>query len=125
MPTADISFNSFLNKNTETILTICLREGFQFLVKESALCVTVRCTLPDSTVRFIVFDDHRTKNPHGGKPHVCNQWHKALGEPLSFTIGQKVSDSVKLKKILLATGVMCMTQSLAYAQMKESIFKKI
>jgi hypothetical protein len=125
MPTADISFNSFLNKNTETILTICLREGFQFSVKESASSVTVRCTLPDSTVRFIVFDDHRTNNPHGGKPHVCNQWHKALGEPLSFTTGKQVTDAVKHKKVLLAVSIMCMTQSSAYTKMKESIFLKI
>lgn len=122
MLTAEFSFDSFLKENAGDILSICYQEGFNFLVKESSRCITVQCILPDSTVRFIVFDDHRLENPHGGKPHVCNQWHKSLGDPLSFTTGRIITDDSKRRKILLAVSVMCITQSAGYAKMKESIF---
>lgn len=122
MPTAENSFSTFLSENANHILKLCLLEGFVFLVKESSRCITVRCTLPNGHVRFVVFDDHRIENPHGEKPHVCNQWHKAVGDPVSYTMGKDVTDSSQLQNILRAVAVMCLTQSDAYNSMKAQIF---
>lgn len=122
MQTADKSFSIFLAKNRDLILELCLSEGFVFLVKESSRCITVRCTLPSGYVRFVVFDDHRIENPHGGKPHVCNQWHKAVGDPISFTMGRDMADALQLQNVLRATAIMCLTQSEAYNEMKIQIF---
>ena len=122
MPTANSSFSAYLAKNRDQILELCLAEGFVFSVKESARCITVRCTLPSGYVRFVVFDDHRIINPHGGKPHVCNQWHKAVGDPISFTMGRDLADTSRLQEVLRATAVMCLTQSEAFNDMKAKIF---
>ncbi len=122
MQTADKSFSIFLAKNRDLILELCLSEGFVFLVKESSRCITVRCTLPSGYVRFVIFDDHRIENPHGGKPHVCNQWHKAVGDPISFTMGRDMADTLQLQNVLRATAIMCLTQSEAYNEMKIQIF---
>lgn len=122
MPIAERSFSAYLTENADHLLKLCLSEGFVFSVKESSRCITVRCTLPSGYIRFVVFDDHRTENPHGGKPHVCNQWHKAVGDPLSFTIGKEVTDTSRLQSVLRATAVMCLTQSDAYNEMKAQIF---
>ena len=108
--------------NADRILGTCEDEGYVFVVKRSPKCIVVRCALPDGNVRYIIFDDHRIDNPHGGKPHVCNQWHKALGVPLAYTIGEDVTDQNLLKRVLLAASVMCITQSAAYAEMKEQLF---
>lgn len=122
MLTAEKTFSTFLVENAESLLSLARKEGFIFSVKESSRCVTVRCVLPDGHVRFVVFDDHRTVNSHGGKPHVCNQWHKTIGDPISFTMGKDVSDVLKLQNILRATAIMCLTQSKAYHEMKDEIF---
>lgn len=122
MPTAEKSFCTFLTENADHLLDLCLKEGFVFSVKESSRCITVRCTLPNGHVRFVVFDDHRIENPHGGKPHVCNQWHKALGDPISFTMGKEATNASQLQSVLRATAVMCLTQSDAYNDMKAHIF---
>lgn len=122
MPTAEKSFSAFLTENADHILKLCLLEGFVFSVKESSRCITVRCTLPNGHIRFVVFDDHRIDNPHGGKPHVCNQWHKAVGDPISFTMGKDITDSSQLQNVLRAVAVMCLTQSDAYNEMKAHIF---
>ena len=122
MPTAEKSFSAFLAENADHILELCLSEGFAFLAKESPRCITVRCTLPSGYIRYIVFDDHRIENPHGGKPHICNQWHKGGGDPFSFTIGKEVTDTQQLRKVLRASAVMCLTQSEAYNDMKTNIF---
>lgn len=122
MLTAENSFSAFLIENADHILKLCLLEGFAFSVKESSRCITVRCVRPSGYVRFIVFNDHRIENPHGGKPHVCNQWHKAVGDPLSFTMGKEVTNASQLMSVLRATAVMCFTQSDAYDDMKAQIF---
>lgn len=122
MLTAEKSFSAFLTQNADHLLELCLSEGFVFSVKESARCITVRCMLPDGYIRFVVFDDHRTVNPHGGKPHVCNQWHKAVGDPVSYTMGKELTDALQLQSVLRATAVMCLTQSNAYNDMKTKIF---
>ncbi len=122
MQTAEKPFSAFLNKVADQLVELCLAEGFVFSVKESSRCMTVRCTLPDGYVRFIVFDDHRIQNPHGGKPHVCNQWHKAIGDPMSYTLGKDVTDATKLQNILRATAVMCLTQCETYTGMKLGLF---
>jgi hypothetical protein len=122
MQTAECSFSAFLAENADHLLELCQKEGFTFSVKESSRCITVRCTLPNSHVRFIIFDDHRVENPHGGKPHVCNQWHKAVGDPVSFTMGKELTNVSRLKSVLRATAVMCLTQSEAYNEMKAQIF---
>ncbi len=122
MLTAESLFSAFLSKNADHILKLCLAEGFVFLVKESSRCVTVRCTLPNEYVRFVIFDDHRIENPHGSKPHICNQWHKAVGVPVSYTMGKDVTDGVQLQNILRATAIMCLTQSEGYDDMKAQIF---
>lgn len=123
MPTAKKTLSTFLTENAENLLTLSIDEGFVFSVKESSQCITVRCRLPNNHVRFVIFDDHRTENPHEGKPHVCNQWHKAMGDPISFTIGSPISDPEKLHKVLLAVSVMCITQSDGYTVIKEAIFE--
>ena len=122
MPTAEKSFSVFLAENADRLLLLCQKEGFAFSIKESSRSITVRCTLPSGYVRYVVFDDHRTLNPHGGKPHVCNQWHKAVGDPISFTMGKEVTDVTRLQSVLRATAVMCLTQSDAYNDMKAQIF---
>lgn len=122
MPTANSLFSAYLAENADLILRLCLAEGFVFSVKESARCITVRCTLPSAYVRFVVFDDHRIINPHGGKPHVCNQWHKAVGDPISFTMGRDLADTSRLQEVLRAAAVMCLTQSEAFNDMKAKIF---
>ncbi len=122
MSTAEKSFSAFLAEHADHLLLLCQKEGFVFSVKESARSITVQCTLPSGYVRFVVFDDHRIENPHGGKPHVCNQWYKAVGDPISFTIGKDVTDASQLKSVLRATAVMCLTQSEAYNEMKVQIF---
>ncbi len=122
MSTAEKSFSSFLAENADQILKLCQKEGFVFLVKESAQCITVRCTLPSGYVRFIVFDDHRIENSHGGKPHVCNQWHKSVGDPISFTMGKEVTSTSQIQNVLRAIAIMCLTQSDAYNEMKAQIF---
>lgn len=123
MPTAESSFSAFLAENADHLLLLCRKEGFAFSVKESSRCITVRCTLPGGHVRFVIFDDHRIENPHGGKPHVCNQWHKAVGDPISYTMGKDMADASQLESVLRATAVMCLTQSEAYNTMKETIFQ--
>jgi len=122
MRIAEKSFDGFLHDNADIIFQICKREGFKFEVRESSRCITVRCELPSGVVRFVIFDDHRIENPHGGKPHVCNQWHKAVGDPISFTMGNTIANHELIYKVLLATGVMCITQSEAYNEMKTQIF---
>jgi hypothetical protein len=122
MRTAEKSFSDFLTENRGLLLDLCLKEGFMFSVKESSRSITVRCTLPNGYVRFVVFDDHRIENPHGGKPHVCNQWHKAVGAPVSYTMGKDVTDASQLQNVLRTTAVMCLTQSEAYNEMKAKIF---
>lgn len=122
MLTAEKSFSAFLTENADKLLDLCVKEGFKFSVKESLRCITVRCTLPNGHIRFVVFDDHRIENPHGGKPHVCNQWHKAVGDPISYTMGKDVTDASKLQNVLRTTAVMCLTQSDAYNDMKAQIF---
>ena len=122
MLTAEKSFSAFLAENADHLLELALKEGFVFSVKESARSITVRCTLPNGHVRFVIFDDHRINNPHGEKPHVCNQWHKAVGDPISFTVGKEVTDASQLQNVLRATAVMCLTQSDAYNDMKAHIF---
>ncbi len=122
MPTAEKSFSAFLTRNAAHLLDLCLLEGFTFFAKESSRCVTVKCTLPSGYVRYIVFDDHRIESPHGGKPHVCNQWHKAGGTPISFTVGNEIGDKARLQSVLQATAIMCLTQSEAYSDMKAQIF---
>ncbi|MBP6949031.1 MAG: hypothetical protein KBC41_03085 [Candidatus Pacebacteria bacterium] len=122
MQTVKKSFSDFLNENKQRILELCLLEGFTFSIKESVRCVTVKCTLPDGHVRFVIFDDHRIENPHGEKPHVCNQWHKAIGDPISYSMGKDLTDMSKFQKALSATAVMCLTQSEAYNDMKVQIF---
>lgn len=122
MPTAENSFSLFLIENVDQLLELCQKEGFAFSVKESSRCITVRCRLPNGYIRFVVFDDHRIENLHGGKPHVCNQWHKAVGDPISFTMGKEVTDASQLQSVLRATAVMCLTQSDAYNDMKAQIF---
>lgn len=122
MLTAEKLFSAFLTENANKLLGLCIKEGFTFSVKESSRCITVRCTLPNGHIRFVIFDDHRTENPHGSKPHVCNQWHKAVGDPVSFTMGKMVSDTSQLQNILRAVAIMCLTQSEAYSEMKASIF---
>lgn len=122
MQTVEKPFSAFLSENADHLLELCVKEGFRFSVKESSCCVTVRCTLPDGYIRFIVFDDHRIQNPHGGKPHVCNQWHKAIGEPVSYTLGKEITDVSQLQRILRTTAVMCLTQSEGYIEMKSQVF---
>jgi hypothetical protein len=123
MQTAEVgTFSAFLAENANHLLGLCLLEGFAFSVKESSRCVTVRCVLPSGYVRFVVFDDHRIESPHGGKPHVCNQWHKAVGDPISFTMGEDLTDASRLQSVLRATAVMCLTQTDAYGSMKADIF---
>lgn len=122
MPIAETSFSTFLTENVDQLLLLCQKEGFVFLVKESSRSITVQCTLPSGYVRYVVFDDHRIENPHGGKPHVCNQWYKAVGDPISFTMGKEVTDLSRLQSVLRATAVMCLTQSDAYNDMKAQIF---
>jgi hypothetical protein len=122
MPTAEKLFSAFLTRNADHLVDLCLSEGFVFSVRESSRCVTVRCILPSGNVRFVVFDDHRIENPHGEKPHVCNQWHKAIGDPISFTMGEEITCASQLRKVLRATAVMCLTQSEAYNDMKVDIF---
>ncbi len=122
MSIAEKSFSAFLLENAGHLLEHCLKEGFTFSVKEGSQCITVKCILPSGYVRFVIFDDHRTENPHGGKPHVCNQWHKAVGDPISFTMGKEVSSDLQLQSVLQATAVMCLTQSDAYSDMKSKIF---
>lgn len=124
MPIAEASLSDFLSENADRILDLAEKEGFTFSVREGPRCITVRCTLPDGHVRFVVFDDHRVENPHGGKPHVCNQWYKAIGDPISYTMGKDVSNLSLIKKALRTTAVMCLTQSEAYNDMKTSIFEK-
>lgn len=123
MLTAEHSFSAFLTENADYILELCLLEGFMFSVKESSRSITVRCTLPNGYVRFIIFDDHRIENPHGGKPHVCNQWHKAVGDPVSYTMGKDTVDASRLQDVLRATAVMCLTQCEAYNEMKWKLFQ--
>lgn len=122
MLTAEYSLSTFLTENRTLFLKFALREGVTFSVKESSRCVTVRCKLPNGHIRFIVFDDHRVDNPHGEKPHVCNQWHKAVGDPISFTMGKEITDATKLHNVLQAAAIMCLTQSKAYSEIKEKIF---
>lgn len=122
MPTAEHTFSAFLAENADLLLKLALKEGFAFSVKESTRSITVRCTMPCGYVRFVVFDDHRIENPHGGKPHVCNQWHKAIGDPVSYTLGKDVTDASQLESALRATAVMCLTQSEGYNDMKAKIF---
>lgn len=123
MPTAEQSLSRFLSEYAEHLLELAQREGFAFSVRETARCVTVRCTLPDGHVRYVIFEDHRIENPHGGKPHVCNQWHKAIGEPTSYIMGREVQDVSLIQKALRATAVMCLTQSEAYNKIKKEIFQ--
>lgn len=115
-------FSTFLTENTDHILELALQESFVFSVKESLRCVTVRCMLPSGHIRFVVFDDHRTDNAHGGKPHVCNQWHKETDEPVSYTTGIDMTDASRLQNVLRAVAVMCLTQSSGYNDMKTNIF---
>lgn len=122
MPTAENSLSTFLTENANKILGLALKEGFVFSVKESSRCITVRCILPDGHIRFVVFDDHRIENPHGGKSHVCNQWHKAVGDPVSYTMGKDVADASQLQNVLRAVAIMCLTQSDAYNDIKAQIF---
>lgn len=122
MQTAEKTLSRFLEKFCAEITELCLLEGFKFQIKETERSITVKCTLPDGYVRFIVFDDHRKENPHGEKPHVCNQWYKGLGLPLSFTIGSDVKDITKVSKIISACALMCITQTKAYTEIKEMIF---
>ncbi len=122
MPTANGLFSAFLSENVDQILNLCLAEGFVFSVKESSQSVTVRCTLPSGQVRFIVFDDHRITNSHSGKPHVCNLWYKAVGDPVSFTMGKNLVNTQRLHEVLRATAVMCLTQNEAFNDMKTKIF---
>lgn len=122
MPTAEKSFSSFLFENADHILKLALKEGFVFSVKESSRRITVRCMLPNGHIRFVVFDDHRVENSHGNKPHVCNQWHKAVGDPVSFTLGKDITDTSQLENVLRATAIMCLTQSDAYDKMKVQLF---
>ncbi len=122
MSTTDKSFSAFLAENAGHFLELCLLEGFVFSVRKSAHRITIRCALPSGIVRFVIFDDHRVASPHGGKPHVCNQWYKAVGDPLSFTMGEEVNDASRLQSVLRATAVMCLTQSEAYNDMKARIF---
>ena len=123
MPIAEKPFSAFLTENADYLLELCLVEGFVFSARESSRSITVRCTLPNGYIRFIVFDDHRIENPHGGKPHVCNQWHKAVGDPVSYTLGKDVLDASQLQNALKATAVMCLTQSDGYNIMKAEIFQ--
>lgn len=122
MQTANNTFAGFLETHNPFILQLCYQEGFTFLVRKSSRCITVRCTLPDQSIRFVTFDDHRTENPHGGKAHICNQWYKGIGDPLSFTIGKPVKNKDEVQKVLLAVAVMCMTQSTGYNTIKEGLF---
>lgn len=122
MLTANHPFSDFLSENANHLLGLAQKEGFVFLVKGSSRCVTVRCTFPDGHVRFVIFDDHRDENSHGGTPHVCNQWHKADGDPISFTVGKEMPDASRLQNVLRATAVMCLTQSEAYNEMKAQVF---
>lgn len=122
MQTAKKTFSDFIIENKEILLQLATVEGFRFSVKESSRCVTVRCTLPNDGIRFIIFDDHRIDNPHGSKPHICNQWHKTVGDPISYTLGTDVVDKLKLHNTLLATAVMCLTQCDGYNVMKAEIF---
>ncbi len=122
MQTAETSLSAFLVENKGLLLELALLEGFEFSVRQSLSSVTVRCELPNGHVRYIVFDDHRVENPHGGKPHVCNQWYKAIGAPISYTMGNEIKDEDFLQRVLQATAVMCLTQSKAYDEMKVGIF---
>lgn len=122
MQTANSVFSSFLAKNADQILDLCLAEGFTFRATESPACVTVRCTLPSGYVRYIIFDDHQTTNAHGGKPHVCNQWHKGDAVPISYEAGKDITETERLQHILRATAIMCLTQSDAYNDMKARVF---
>jgi hypothetical protein len=122
MPTADKPFSYFLTENADKILELALEEGFAFSVKECSRSVFVQCTFPDGHTRFICFDDHRVENPHGGKPHVCNQWYKEVGTPVSYKMGKSVTDVPRLQNVLRAVAVMCLTQTEAYNGMKVQIF---
>lgn len=122
MLTAETSLSNFLKTFADEITQLCLSEGFMFEARETTSSVTVRCTLPDGYTRFIVFDDHRIENPHGEKQHVCNQWHKGLGDPISFTLGKNITDTQKVSKIISACAMMCITQTEAYKKIKEAVF---
>lgn len=116
------SFSAFFAENKDHVLDLCLHEGFVFSVRESKQCITVRCVSPSGHVRFAIFEDHRTVNLHGGKPHVCNQWYKDAGDPVSFMTGKEVTDTLRLQSVLQATAIMCLTQTEAYNNMKVIIF---
>jgi hypothetical protein len=122
MPIANTDLSKFLAGHATNILEMSEIEGFSFSLRESDKCVTAECTLPDGTIRYIIFEDHRVSNPHGEKPHVCNQWHKALGKPISFTMGKEIVENDKRVRILSACAIMCITQTSAYKEMKEAIF---
>jgi hypothetical protein len=124
MLTAEIQIDDWLWSQSNRILNLIEKSGFVFEVRQiSSGKIAVKCDIPNKPSRFIIFEDHREQNSHGGKPHVCNKWW--VNEEGKIPFGWEYASTPNEKIIIEAkksAAIMCLTQTLGYEKLKEQIF---